>query len=472
MAEQIPTSRVHRGAKLGKLVAHQAVRGAGVTLSGLRDTDEEHLARTERALADAAEDIVSVLGSMKGLAMKAGQLLSMFDPLTVAGGDSLPPQQRDRFRRKLAELYDQAPRVSFAGMRAVVERDHGQPLAAVFAEFDAEPIGAASIGQVYRARLHDGRAVAVKVQYPGIDVAIRADLKNLSLLMRMARTIAPAVADHAMFRELTTHFADEADYRAEAEHHRIVADIYRGHPFIRIPEVVSEWCTARVLVTELIEGRRFEEITELPAAERNRAGEILLRFYIGSILRERRFTGDPHPGNILLTPGGQVAFLDFGLFKHMAATAVDFESACARAAAEYRGADLRALLVDYGVLEPDSPATADACLRLFHEVSGWLLTDADIRIAEDAAATALLAFVDPCRGYFDSLRQEYAPAEHAFARRVEYGTLALLGKLRATGNWHRIAREWLYGDAPRTELGRLEHDWLATPTTGCGNTIG
>ncbi|GAB2532943.1 ABC1 kinase family protein [Nocardia heshunensis] len=460
MVKDLPVSRARRGAQVGKLIAGQAVRGAGVTLAMVRDTEEEHLARTERALVAAAEDIVTVLGSMKGLAMKAGQLLSMFDLLSVFTTARLSAHQRERFQRKLTALYDQSAPVPFAQLRTVIEGDYGRRIEEVFAEFDESPIGAASIGQVYRARLHDGRAVAVKVQYPGIDVAIRADIKNLALVVRMLRGVAPALADHAILRELTTRFAEEIDYRTEAANHATMAEMFAGHPFVRIPAIVTELCTARVLVTELIDGQRFEEIAALPDAERNRVGEILLRFYLGTMIRERRFTGDPHPGNIMLAPDGAVVFLDFGLLKHMDDAAVEFELACVRAAAEYRSADLRALFVDYGLLEQDSAATADLCLRLVHEVSGWLLTDAEIRVAEEAAAAALFTFVDPRRGYFEHWRREYAPAEHAFARRVEYGTLALLGKLRASGNWHRIGREWFYREPPRTELGVLEQHWL------------
>ncbi|MFI1919234.1 ABC1 kinase family protein [Nocardia sp. NPDC020380] len=459
MSDEIVTSRVLRGAQLGKLVAGQAVRGAGVTLSAVRASEEERAARTERALADAAEDIVTVLGSMKGLAMKAGQLLSMFDPLAVFGRTTIPPEQRERFQRKLAELYDRAPQVSFERMRTVIESDYGRPLAEIFAEFEAEPIGAASIGQVYRARLADGRTVAVKVQYPGIDVAVRADVKNLALLMRMTRVLAPVFDDRVLYRELSTHLAAETDYRIEAENHRTIAEMYRGHPFIRIPEVISELCTPHVLVTEFAAGTPFSGIAALPAATRDRVGEIVMRFYAGSMLRFRRFTSDPHPGNIVLAPDGAVVFLDFGLFKEMDAAAVEFEMDCVRAAAEYRAGDLRALLVGYGVLDDDAPATPEECLRMFHEISGWLLTDADIRIPEDAGATALFTWIDPRRAYFDRWRDQYAPAEHALARRVEYGTLALLGTLRASANWHRIAREWIYGESPRTELGRLEQQW-------------
>ncbi|MFJ4654142.1 ABC1 kinase family protein [Nocardia sp. NPDC088792] len=460
MSDEIVTSRVLRGAKLGKLVAGQAVRGAGVTLSVVRAGEEERTARTERALAAAAEDIVTVLGSMKGLAMKAGQLLSMFDPLAVLGRTTIPPEQRERFQRKLAELYDRAPQVSFERMRAVIETDYGRPLGEIFTDFEAEPIGAASIGQVYRARLTDGRTVAVKVQYPGIDVAVRADVKNLALLMRMMRVLTPVFDDHVLFRELSTHFVAEVDYRIEAGNHRIIADMYRGHPFIRIPEVISELCTTHVLVTEFAEGAAFDEIAAMPAPVRDRVGEIVMRFYAGSMLRFRRFTGDPHPGNIVLAPDGTVVFLDFGLFKHMDDTAVEFEMDCVRAAAEYRAADLRAHLVSYGVLDAHAPATADECLRMFHEISGWLLTDADIRIPADAAPTAVFTWADPRRDYFDHWRDQRAPAEHAFARRVEYGTLALLGKLHASANWHRIAREWIYHADPHTELGLLEQQWL------------
>lgn len=469
MPDEITNARVRRGVTLGKLVAGQAVRGAGVTLSVVRAGDEERLERTERALVAAAEDIVTVLGSMKGLAMKAGQLLSMFDPLTALSQTTIPQQQRERFQRKLSELCDRAPEVPFAKMRAVLETDYGRPLAEVFARFDADPIGAASIGQVYRARLHDGREVAVKVQYPGIDVAVRADAKNLALLMRMMRVVTPVLDDNALFREISSHFVDEIDYRVEAENHLAMSELYREHPFIRIPAVVPELSTAHVLVSEFAEGARFEEIVAMPGPVRDRVGEIVFRFFVGSMLRFRHFTGDPHPGNVLLAPDGAVVFLDFGLVKHMDSAAVDFEMDCVRAAADFRAADLRALLVGYGVLDQDSPATADECLRLFHELSGWLLADADIRIPADAVSTALYALIDPRRGNFDRWRDQYAPAEHAFARRVEYGTLALLSKLGAGGNWHRIGREWVYGDDPATELGVLERDWLARGQTDTGS---
>ncbi|AHH19947.1 putative ATP-binding protein [Nocardia nova SH22a] len=453
MADRIPTSRVRRGAKLGKLAATQARRGAGLKLTAGRDSGEAAHAEAERAVFEAADDLVTVLGSMKGLAMKAGQTLSMID-LSI-----IPEQYRDRFRDKVATLCDQAPQLPFDRMRAVFESDLGRSLDEAFDEFDPAPIAAASIGQVYRARLADGRPVAVKIQYPGIDTAVRADVKNLSLALRMSRSIAPALADSALMNELAIHFAAEVDYRIEARHQTAVAEAFRGHPFILVPNVVPELCGAHVLVSDHIEASGFDDMVALPQDDRDRLGEIIFRFYMGSMARHGRFPGDPHPGNVLLDPDGKVVFLDYGLFKEMAPASVTLENECARAACEYRGADLRQLLVDYGVLKRDSDVTPDECLRYLREVSAWYLTDAEIGITGETATNAVLATVDPRRGYFDRWRRERLSADFTFARRVEYAAVGLLGRLGARANWHRIAREWLYGDMPRTELGELEQRW-------------
>lgn len=449
MSEHIPTSRIRRGAKLGKLAATQARHGAGLKLAAARGGEGE----AEQAVVAAAEDLVTVLGSMKGLAMKAGQTLSMID-LNI-----IPEQYRERFRARVARLCDQAPELPFDRMRAVLEDDLGQSIEQVFAEFDPTPIAAASIGQVYRARLADGRPVAVKVQYPGVDTAVRADLKNLALAMRMSRSITPAFADSALVQELSMHLADEVDYRNEARHQSAVAELYRGHPFIRIPETVPELCSAHVLVSDLVEGIGFEEILELPQAQRDRVGEAIFRFYLGSLARYGQFPGDPHPGNIMLAADGAIAFLDYGLFKQMSMDSVAWEIDCARAACEYHGGELRRLLVEYGVLSANSAATAEDCLRYVREVSAWYLTDAEITVTADTASNAVLTAIDPRRGYFEKWRRERLPGDYTFARRVEYLTAGLLGRLGARANWHRIAREWLYDDPPCTGPGALEASW-------------
>ncbi|HEV8097765.1 MAG TPA: AarF/UbiB family protein, partial [Gaiellaceae bacterium] len=192
----IPTGRVRRTAKVGRLAGGQIARTAATKAANVTRTQEGRRQAAERRQIQAAEQIVNVLGTMKGAAMKVGQVASFID---VAG---LPPEAQDMFQQKLAELRDSAPQVSFKDMRKVIERDLEQPLGEAFAEFEEDAVAAASIGQVYRARLHDGRRVAVKVQYPGVAQAVRADLQNLGLLLRAARTMAPGLDAKALATEI------------------------------------------------------------------------------------------------------------------------------------------------------------------------------------------------------------------------------------------------------------------------------
>ena len=179
----------------------------------------------------------------------------------------------------------------------MIEDELGEPLEEVFDDFDEEPIAAASIGQVYRARLHDGREVAVKVQYPGVAAAVRADMQNLGLILRLAKRIAPGMDPKAIGEEIRSRIQEELDYELEAQNQRALARIFRGHPFIVIPDVVTSLSRERVMVSEFVHGTGFEELKGYPQAERDRIGEIMFRFYFGCLYRHRQFSGDPHPGN-------------------------------------------------------------------------------------------------------------------------------------------------------------------------------
>ena len=200
-------------------------------------------------------------------------------------------------------------------MRKVIEQDLGEPLTAAFEDFDPEAVAAASIGQVYRATLHDGRAVAVKVQYPGIKDVVRADLKNLGMLLRLAARFAPGLDTKEIAEEITERITEELDYELEAMNHRALAREYRNHPFIVVPPVITELCRERVIVTEFIEGRNFADIRTDTDEEKSRWGEILFRFYVNGPYRHLLLNGDPHPGNSLFMADGRVAFIDFGFFK-------------------------------------------------------------------------------------------------------------------------------------------------------------
>ncbi|WP_280182201.1 ABC1 kinase family protein [Nocardia farcinica] len=457
MAKQVPTSRLARGTKLGAVAAGSVLRTQRTRLSMRGRSEAVRAKMAEESMIRTTEQVVAVLGTMKGVAMKLGQMMSVLDL------DLVPEAHRERFQQRLAVLRNAAPTVPFEGMRRVVEEDFGAPLDTVFAEFEPEPIAAASIGQVYRARLHDGRVVAVKVQYPGIDAAVRADLKNLTMFRKVLQSAMPWVTP-AVLDELRLNIESELDYRAEAQTQAELAELYADHPFIVVPGTLLELSTTRVLVSEYLPGRGFDEIRGLPDADRNRIGEIIYRFYVGSLFEFAEFCGDPHPGNVLLLDDGRVGFLDFGLFNRMDPTHVRFEITCLRAAAEERAEDLRQLMIQRGVIDSPEEIGAEECLEYVLAASEWCLVDEELTITPELASGAFLLAVDPRASEFAGMKQQNLPPEHLFSRRADFLTFGMLGQLHTTANWHRIAREWLYDEDPVTELGRAHRQWLAQRT--------
>ncbi|HEV2723692.1 MAG TPA: AarF/ABC1/UbiB kinase family protein, partial [Thermoleophilaceae bacterium] len=280
----IPTGRLRRTAKVAGLAGGQTARNYATKAANLARDEDGRREAAGRRQAEAAEQILEVLGNMKGAAMKVGQVASFIDT------GAFPEESRERIQAKLAELRESAPRVPFKDMRRVIEDDLDQPLDEVFSRFDEEAVAAASIGQVYRATLKGtagsrsaGREVAVKVQYPGVAPAVRSDLQNLGLIMRVAKRIAPGMDAKAMTAEIRERLSDELDYEHEAQSQRAFAREWRGHPFVVIPDVITSLSHERVLVTEWVDGIGFEEIRQLPPAERDRFAEILFRFFFGSL---------------------------------------------------------------------------------------------------------------------------------------------------------------------------------------------
>ncbi|WP_067714050.1 ABC1 kinase family protein [Nocardia yamanashiensis] len=454
MAGRVPEGRVVRGARLGRLAAGQAVRGAGARLAMIGRTEEARRRLAQRSAMQAAQQLVAVLGSMKGAAMKLGQMLSVLDL------DLVPEEHRAMFREKLAELRDRAPAVEFADMRRVIEADLG-PLARVFADFDEMPVAAASIGQVYRARLRDGRMVAVKVKYPGVDAAVHADMRNLEMLSGLLRAFLPSAGDHSVLAEISRNIGGELDYLGEAATQHRIAARYRGHPFLTVPGSVLEHCAPHVLVTDYVDGRPFDDIRSLPAADRDRIGEIIYRFYITPLFTHYEFCGDPHPGNILLAADGRVAFVDFGLYNHMAPADVEFERTGLRTACELRADDLHRHWAARGILDPVADVTPQDCLDYVWAATGWHFLDEPLTITPELATAAVIMAVDPRTTEFRGLRSQLLPPEHVFSRRADLLTFATLGQLHTTANWHHLAREWLYHEPPVTEIGCATAEWEA-----------
>ncbi len=461
-SEKIPTSRVRRTATVGRLAATEAVKQFGTRAANMTRDEQGAADALARRQLETAKQIVGVLGTMKGAAMKIGQVMSFLDVGFV------PEEFRAEFQRELAKLRDAAPTVSFKQMRRVIEEELGERLSDIFEDFQEEPIAAASIGQVYRARLReDGREVAVKVQYPGVAAAVRADMQNLDMIMRLMKRMTPQLDVKAIAAEVRTRIVEELDYELEASNQRSLARIYRGHPFIVIPEVYSELSRERVLVSELIRGVGFEELKGYEKPQRDRIGEIVFRFFLGCLYRHRQFSGDPHPGNFLLLADGRIAFLDFGLFKRMDAPAVELELAAQRAVCEHDSAALHALLAKSGFLPNPERVDPDHLLAYIEDAIWWYTTaDEPLELRPEIATQVMIESSDPRSTHFREMRHQDMRPEHLFGRRMEMLTLAVLSQLGATANWHRIAREWMYGDDPVTELGREEADFYGRAGVG------
>jgi predicted unusual protein kinase regulating ubiquinone biosynthesis (AarF/ABC1/UbiB family) len=353
--------------------------------------------------------------------------------------------------------------VSFKAIRKVIEEDLEEKLGDVFTEFEEEPIAAASIGQVHRATLDDGRTVAVKVQYPGIAEAIHADMQNLRLALKLLNVIAPGIDTGPIADEIRERISQELDYELEASNQHAMARAYSGpghpHPFIVVPDVVTSLCRERVLTSEYVDGHRFAEVRDWPAEDRNRLGEILIRFYINGPLRHRLLNGDPHPGNSLFLDDGRVAFLDFGFFKTLSDDEVAQLIASTRATYENDADALFEVIAPLGGLPRDA-GLEQPFLENYQAIFGWLLTDREVTVDGSATGAMMRSYTRMRNsGQFDALQ---LPAEHFVMMRAVMLLIGLLGQLRATGRWLDVAREWLLGGEPATELGRIEAEFFST----------
>ncbi len=454
-APTIPVGRIRRGAKVGGLLGVETARRYATNLANVGRPEEDRAAANERRRLEAAEHMVEVLGQMKGAAMKLGQMASLID------FNRLPDDGRDELQAKLAQLHDSAPKASFTDMQKVIEDDLGDRVGNLFADFDPEPAAAASIGQVFRARLRDGRDVAVKVQYPRVAAAVRADLQNLGLMMRAMKHFAPGLDAKSMALEMRERVTEELDYEHEAQAQRMFARRWRGHPFIAVPNVVSDLCRERVLVSEWMDGISFERITVAPKPTRDRVGEIVFRFFFGSLYRFGQFSADPHPGNFLLLGDGRVAFLDFGMTKTVPRAMIEAELGVLRAALDGHAARVHAGLASLGFFEHTDPRFDPArVLAHVRALNAWYANDEPFTITPRYVSELMVDAGDPRSPYWDLMKNETVPADSLFSNRMQGMTLAVVGQLGSTANWHRVMSEWIYGSAPASALGLAESEFF------------
>jgi predicted unusual protein kinase regulating ubiquinone biosynthesis (AarF/ABC1/UbiB family) len=403
---KIPKGRIRRSAKLGSIVGVQGARYAGTKATNVARSEEGGKEKLEQRHLEMAMKMVGALGQMKGAAMKIGQFASFIDT------EFIPEEYREIYQEQLAKLRTDAPPMPWEKVEKVLAEEYeGEPVSELFGEFEHEAFAAASIGQVHRAELIDGRRVAVKIQYPGIAEAMDADLRNAGTLMRLARAVAPGIDPKAIANEIRERVLEELDYEYEAQNQRAFSRAYRDHPFIYVPEVITRLSRRRVLVTEFVEGMGFEQIKELPHEERSRFGEIVYRGSFGSMYHLQHFNADPHPGNYLLMADGRVAFLDFGMTKKLDREQIVLDQRAIDAASREDPEALRAALHDLGFIKNPSKFDAERLMEHVMSVGGWYLEDREIEISARRVMKIIESTNDPRSEYYDMMRRESVPAE-------------------------------------------------------------
>jgi predicted unusual protein kinase regulating ubiquinone biosynthesis (AarF/ABC1/UbiB family) len=457
----ISRGRLRRTAPLAALSARTAGEAVVVGLrSKVTGGDKaEFYART-------AERYAEVLGHSKGALMKAGQMLSF-----VSAMPAVPEEFQSIYQAALIRLRDDAPPMAPEIARAVLECELGQRTESAFAQFNWEPLAAASIGQVHAARLHDGRAVAVKVQYPGVADAIEADLKNSELLATFFGLLFGLSARKASFdlrgmaRELGARITEELDYRMEAANQAEFADIYRGHPFIHVPEVIGELCTDRVLTQELVHGKSWSEALTCDGDLRNSWAEAIYRFVFGTNLRFCIFNADPHPGNYLFHDDGSVSFLDFGCVKRLRREQVDVMIAIGRACMRGDVLGTWRASVEGEFCRSMDPVTPEEVYAFWHESWELFWAEQPFTVTPECAARWIEHKYSPTGRSANAFRYFTASPEYAAMGRIELSTESLIAELHATNYWGSMAAEFFEGAAPLTALGKLDHAFFGDRQT-------
>lgn len=435
----IPRSAATRTAKLASLplgVAGRVVGGWGRRLAGqsAADVSADISART-------AEQLFAVLGQLKGGAMKFGQALSVFEA-------AVPDELAEPYRDALTKLQAAAPPMPARTVHRVLAEQLGAGWLKRFDEFDDTPAAAASIGQVHRARWHDGRDVAVKVQYPGADEALLADLRQLLRFSRVFQALVPGTDVKPLLEELRDRMVEELDYRIEADYQRAFAEVFDAEKpteSIVVPKVVAS--APKVMVTEWFTGTPLSAIIRGGSVpERDEAGRLLAEFHFSAPARRGLLHADPHPGNFLLLDDGRLAVLDFGACAKLPNGIPAPLGRMTRLALEGRSTELLALLRAEHFVRPGmslsardvldylAPFTEPLHAETFHFTRRWLQRQA--------------GRVGDARGQdFRTGRSLNLPPQYLLIHRVTAGATGILCQLDAEVAIRAIVERWQPGFA-------------------------
>ncbi|MDG4784651.1 AarF/ABC1/UbiB kinase family protein [Micromonospora sp. WMMD1102] len=456
----IPRRAVSRTAKLAALplgFAGRTVLGVGKRVTGLASEviSNEIQQRT-------AEQLFSVLGQLKGGAMKFGQALSVFEA-------ALPEEVAAPYRQALTKLQEAAPPLPAASVHKVLAEQLGPNWRSLFVEFDDKPAAAASIGQVHRAvwkvegtppvrrrgtkavartdtPTPAGRPVAVKVQYPGAGPALLSDLKQLSRLGGMFRAIQPGLDIKPLLSELRERISEELDYELEAESQRAFATAYADDPEIFVPGVVA--AAPRVLVTDWVEGTPLSAIIESGSeAERDRAGRLMATLHFSAPMRAGLLHADPHPGNFRLLPDGRLGVIDFGAVARLPGGHPEPIGRLVRLALAGDADAVVAGLREEGFIRLDSPIDAQAVLDFLMPILQPLSVE-EFRFTRAWLRVEAARLGNPRSPAYQLSRQLNLPPSYLLIHRVTLGSIGVLCQLEAKAPYRGIVERWLPGFAP------------------------
>ncbi|SDP83905.1 Predicted unusual protein kinase regulating ubiquinone biosynthesis, AarF/ABC1/UbiB family [Actinopolyspora xinjiangensis] len=430
----VPRRAAQRTVKLASLPLGAAGRMAAGWGKRLTGQDAESVSADFSART--AEQLFAVLGQLKGGAMKFGQALSVFEA-------AVPDELAEPYRDALSKLQTTSPPMSETSLRRTLDEQLGNGWRDRFAEFDESPTAAASIGQVHRAVWHDGRDVAVKIQYPGADEALRSDLRQLMRFSRLFQSLLPGAEVKPLLRELQDRMVEELDYRTEADNQRSFAAAFEGDDLVHIPRVVAS--SPKVMVTEWVSGTPFSEIINNGSREqRDRAGRLLSEFHFSSPSRVGLLHADPHPGNFQLLPDGRLAVIDFGAIARLPEGLPRTLGRMLRLALEDRAEELMELLRDDRFVQTDSALRAEDVqaylgpfvdpvrTETFHFTRAWLQWQAD-RVGD-------LRSPD-----FRTGRSLNLPPDYLLIHRVTLGATGILCQLDAEVAAREIIATWQPG---------------------------
>jgi predicted unusual protein kinase regulating ubiquinone biosynthesis (AarF/ABC1/UbiB family) len=393
---------------------------------------------TAELQARTAEQVFQVLGQLKGGAMKFGQALSVFEA-------ALPEEMAAPYRAALTKLQEAAPPLPAATVHSVLAEQLGADWRTGFRSFDDRPAAAASIGQVHRAVWHDGREVAVKIQYPGAGKALLGDLKQLGRLARVFAVFSPGLDVKPLLAELEVRVAEELDYRLEAESQATFAAAYDGDPDIHVPQVVAH--ADRVLVTEWIEGVPLSQvIREGTGEQRDRASRLLATFLFSGPVLAGLLHADPHPGNFRLLPDGRLGVIDFGAVNRLPDGAPEPIGRLARWALEGRADDVLQALRDEGFVKPTIHVDAERVLDYLEPLLEPLSAES-FRFSREWLRRQAVRLADPRSPANQLGRQLNLPPSYLLIHRVTTGTIGVLCQLDGEAPYRELMERWQPGFA-------------------------